>query len=159
MMNRNAPPPIAEWFRYRVLGLATLAWYSFRFGLIYTPLLDREVRVPPALGKITAFLPQATEHWQPVWFLGFLWATLGLMALVAIVLPGLHNFVYIGAVAYSAYWMLAYVLNPFTGGTATDLLTAAFLAVPVSYILLTGLMTRPGNPGKRWQLFGGPDVE
>lgn len=146
---KDAPPPITDWGKYRTAGLCIAAFFAIRFGLLYTPLLpNRPLRVPPALKNITALLPPATDTWQPIWLLGFIWVGLGIIALLAIAVWQLQNFVYIAMTLFTLYWALAYFTTFLTDDESpgyADIFAGSFILVPVLWLAICGLMTRRGR--------------
>lgn len=147
-MSRNNPPPIRQWFRYRIFALFTIALYSIRFGIVYTPIVQRQVRVPKALDFITAILPGATDNWQPIWLLGFIWIALGFLALAAMVWDEMHNWAFILTAVFTFYWSAAYVLAQFSVESSpgmNDTFTAVFILVGGLLVTLLGLLTRPAD--------------
>lgn len=147
-MTRNNPPPIRQWYRYRIFALFAISLYSIRFGIVYTPIVQRPVRVPKALDFITAILPGPTDYWQPIWLLGFIWVALGFLALAAIVRDELHNWAFILTVAYTCYWAAAYLVSQLTVDRSpgmADTFTGSFILVGGLLVTLLGLLTRPAD--------------
>lgn len=167
---RNEPPPIRAWYRYRVWGLAALALFCVRFGIVYTPFLYSTRKMPAALEYITAFLPPPRPGWEPVWILGCVWIALGILALLAIVWQRFHNAAFVAGSSFTLYWAFAYAANQYSADTppgAADTLTAVFLFVGAWLLVLVGLLTRPSEedeaveptspPG--WERHGEPETE
>lgn len=149
-VRNNEPPPIKEWYRYRVLVLVGLSVYCVRFGLLYTPFIDQRF-VPPSIRYITAYFPEATEHWEPVWILGMIWFAFGVVALFATVTERLHNVIYIAATMFTLYFAGAYLANGIDPEPtirpvmSNDFFTAALYLIVGGGIAVLGLLTRPSE--------------
>ncbi len=146
---RHEPPPIEDWYPPRVWASLALAFYCARFGYTYTPLVKADTRTPAALRTITAFLPGPTDHWQPVWFLGIMWVILAVLAIVSTVKVKWHNFVFIAATMFTAYWALAYLTNLLDPETRLpnggDIGTSWFLVAIAWLISIIGWVLRPAR--------------
>jgi hypothetical protein len=151
LMPRHHPPPIHNWFYYRMFGLGVLAAFCLRLGALYLPIFQRPVEVPKALDLITAIIPDS-PRWEPIWFLGVMWVALGVFAIAAMVWWRLHNAAFIASAALTLYWAAAYAVAPFTypAGEVTadgssNWFTATRFLITALFVIHIGLTTRPAH--------------
>ncbi len=93
----------------RYVGLLWMSLLCLLFGAAYSPFSNIPHIVPLGLDVLTAWLPNATDSWNPAWVYGVLWAWLGVRGVYAVLKRKEGHLVFAGQTAVFTMWAAAYV--------------------------------------------------
>lgn len=97
-------------------------------GVAYSPWSNIPAKLPLGLEVVTGFLPAATDHWNPVWLFGALWASAGVVGLGSILFRRSWETVFHAQIALCTYWTFSFLVAWFLGEPRAWV-TSGFFAV------------------------------